>query len=331
MTADVARARVVFPDTDLSVSRVALGGNRFGSELDDAATCVMLDRFVELGGNLVDTAHVYADWLPDLERSCSEKAIGRWLRSRGADGRDVVVATKGAHPDVTRPDVRRLDPDSIRDDASRSRENLGLGTIPLYYLHRDDPAVPVGEILDALGQLRNEGVVANYAASNWTAARLSAALAYARAAGIPGFVAEQSSASLAATAPGKVPADMVALGPALDALHKRTGLPLVAYSAQGKGYFDKAVDGFGRVPPEYDVSLNRETAGLVDGLARGYGVSPVQLALRSLWLLPYPVVAVVGPRTLDQLDSSWAALDIPLTQEHATLLLGRLQLAVESA
>lgn len=318
---------VILPRTDLSVSRLSLGGNRFGSELDDDATAAMLDRYVELGGTLVDTAHVYADWLPDVERSCSEKAVGRWLRRRGGATDGLVVATKGAHPDLA-DETRRLDPDSIRADAVSSCENLGLSTLPLFYLHRDDPDVPVPEILGALEDLRHDGVLAHYAASNWSAARLREAAAHARAAGFPGFVAHQAAASLAAWAPGARPADMVAQDTELDDLHVSSGLALVAYTAQAKGYFDKLVRDDVDEPSEYDVALNRETGALLAAMAGRHGVAPVQLALRSLWLLPYPVVAVVGPRTVSQLESSWAALGLALSEAEEDQLRERLGLVL---
>src|SRR5215210_8088094 len=106
-------ALITLPGTDLSVSRLCLGGNRLGAQLDRAASFALLDAFTGRGGNFIDTAHVYANWLPDVERSCSEKTIGRWLAARGAST-GVVVATKIEHPLVENPIPRRLDAMSLR-------------------------------------------------------------------------------------------------------------------------------------------------------------------------------------------------------------------------
>ena len=135
------KRRVVIPGTKLSVSRLCLGGNRLGSALNQTESFALLDAFVAEGGNFIDTAHIYADWLPDAERSCSEKTIGRWLKSRGHG--DIIVATKGGHPPLEAPGVARLDASSLRMDALASRANLGLDQLEIFYLHRDDPKRPV--------------------------------------------------------------------------------------------------------------------------------------------------------------------------------------------
>ena len=196
---------VRLPGTDLDVSRICLGGNRFGAQLDQEASFELLDIFHEAGGNFVDTAHVYADWLPDIERSSSEKTIGRWLAARGLRGK-VVVATKGGHPELGNPASRRLDRASLREDATGSRDNLGTEDVPIFYVHRDDPGRPVDEILGALEELRGEGIIRHYAASNWTLPRLVEARRVAQRAGWQGFVANQPEWSLARRNPGSAAA-----------------------------------------------------------------------------------------------------------------------------
>ncbi|HRA68974.1 MAG TPA: aldo/keto reductase, partial [Caldilinea sp.] len=82
----------------LKASVLCLGGGPLGSTLDEQASFALLDAFVDAGGNFIDTAKVYADWLPG-ERSVSERTIGRWLRVRNLRAQ-ILVATKGAHPDL---------------------------------------------------------------------------------------------------------------------------------------------------------------------------------------------------------------------------------------
>lgn len=136
------------PRTDLAVTPLVLGGNMLGSRLDGDASFALLDAYVEAGGTMVDTATVYSDWLPAIEAGCSERTIGRWLRTRPSTR--FVVATKGGHPTLSRPQQPRLHEPDLRCDIERSLDRLGLSALPLWFTHRDDPALPVAEILCAV-------------------------------------------------------------------------------------------------------------------------------------------------------------------------------------
>ena len=94
------------PGTDLAVSALCLGGLPFGNTITERESFALLDRFVELGGNFIDTARIYSDWVPgELRRS--ERILGDWLTARRCRDR-VVIATKGAHPFVETPDRPRI-------------------------------------------------------------------------------------------------------------------------------------------------------------------------------------------------------------------------------
>jgi aryl-alcohol dehydrogenase-like predicted oxidoreductase len=308
------------PGTGLDVSRLCLGGNRFGGALDQAASFALLDAFVEAGGNFVDTAHVYADWLPDVERSCSEKTIGRWLRARRPAG--LVIATKGGHPRLDAPGRSRLDEASLRQDVSESLSFLGLERLDLFYLHRDDPQRPVGETLDVLETLRREGLMAHYGASNWSTARLRAARDVASRGGWAGFVANQPEWNLARRNPGAVADDLLAMDAEMLAFHQDTGLAAIPYSAQAKGYFDKAISGAldAATARLYDNPRNRELAERVTTVAAAHGATPTQVMLSALMRAPFPVVPVVGCRTPDQIASSFAAAKLDLDPAEVDLL-----------
>ncbi len=318
--------RVVLPGTDLAVSPLCLGGNRFGGELDEGASFALLDAFAERDGNFVDTAHVYADWIPGNAPSSSERTIGRWLALRRPRG--FVVATKGGHPPLDDPSTKRLDAASLKADVEGSLACLGLDALDLFYLHRDDPGRPAVEVLDALERLRSEGLVRHYAASNWSVGRLREARAAATAEGWAGFVASQAEWSLAARNPGTAAPDLVAMDRDMIALHEETGWAAVPYSAQAKGYFDKAG---GALDPAtaraYDNARNRDTAALLGRIAARSGATPTQVMLASFRHLPFPAVPVVGPRNPGQLAASWAALSLDLGAEDqaqlSTLALAR--------
>ena len=139
---------ICLPNTDLHVSSLCLGTGDFGSKLDQAASWRLLNEFVDAGGNFIDTANVYGDWIPGT-KSSSEKVIGAWLAEQGRR-EQVVVATKGAHPRLESMHVPRSAPREIIHDIEQSLRHLQTDVIDLYWLHRDDPTRPTGEIVETL-------------------------------------------------------------------------------------------------------------------------------------------------------------------------------------
>jgi aryl-alcohol dehydrogenase-like predicted oxidoreductase len=307
-------ARITLAGTDLSVSRLCLGGNRLGAQLDQAASFALLDAFGACGGNFVDTAHVYANWLPDVERSCSEKTIGRWLAARGAAER-FVVATKIGHPALDNPKASRLDAGSLRQDTQEALDHLGLPRLDLVYLHRDDPGRPVDEILGVLEELRREGLICHYGASNWSPSRLQKAQIAASRHGWAGFAANQPEWSLADRNPGSTADDLFAMDSTMLDWHFRSRVTAIPYSAQAKGYFDKLQQGVldDVTARQYDNPANRARAAVLNGIADRSNATPTQVALHLLIRGPVATVPVIGPRDAAQLESSFGslALEVP--------------------
>lgn len=312
---------------DRPLEFLVLGGNQFGSGLDERASFALLDDYVAGGGTMIDTALVYADYLPHVERSCSERTIGRWLKSRGmAD--EVLVATKGGHPSVTPPKASRLAPQDLRADVERSCENLGLDRLPLWWLHRDDPRLLVDEIVEPVAAMASAGLIGAWGVCNWSAERLASARDLARDRGLAGPVADSAGFSLAAPTPEALAADLTTLDSGLAALHTRTQLPLVAYSTQAKGWFDKFQRGDRTaLDATFDQPVNREIAAALASLGDVLGASPTEIALAAVSLLPFPVLAVAGPRTAGQLASCRRAEQLDLTG-HREILQPLVQRAV---
>ncbi|MEZ5776924.1 MAG: aldo/keto reductase [Paracoccaceae bacterium] len=316
---------LTLPGTDLSVSRLCLGGNRLGAQLDRDASFALLDAFVAAGGNFVDTAHVYADWLPDVERSCSEKTIGRWLASRELSDA-VVIATKIGHPQIDRSDGARLDRASLRRDVAECLDNLQLGRLDLVYLHRDDRALDAEDVLGALEELRADGQILHYGASNWTAARLRAATAAAQRHGWQGFVANQAEWSLAKRNPGSAADDLHAMDMDMVDWHRASRAAAIPYSAQARGYFDKLFTGGmdATTAQNYDSHPNRQRGVHLAALAARHGVTPTQAMLALFRLMPFLVVPVVGCHTPGQIAASFLGANLKLTAEEAGPLLSDL-------
>jgi aryl-alcohol dehydrogenase-like predicted oxidoreductase len=318
------------PQTSLSVSPLWLGGVPFGNTLDEPATFALLDRFVALGGNAIDTARIYSDWVPGEKRR-SERVLGDWLRSRG-NRAQLVIGTKGAHPFIESLEVPRTSAAEMRDDIEGSLRTLRIEVIDLFWLHRDDPTRPVGHFIDVLNAFLREGKIRAFGASNWTAARLRAANDYARSSGQNGFVANQPLWSLGCqhARPSGI-LGLVKFDAEAQRFHRETGLAVIPYTSQANGFFSKLALPRNEQPPnleqhDYYTPPNLAAGKIVIELAETKRVAPSAIVLAYLWSRPFPVTPIIGSHTLAQLEDSFAAIGLQLS--HAELL--RLELASES-
>ncbi len=169
--------------TELDVFAICLGGNVFGWTADEDQSRSVLDAYAAAGGNFVDTANSYL-----VEHGLSERIIGRWMADRG--NRDhVVVATKvGGGRDAK---LRNLRAETIATEAEASLKRLQTDHIDLYYAHFDDSETPLEETVEAFDTLVKEGKVRHIGASNYSPARLTAALELQRELGLAEFTVLQ--------------------------------------------------------------------------------------------------------------------------------------------
>jgi len=312
--------RRLMPGTDLDLSVISLGSVPFGGDVSEDDTFRLLDAYAELGGNFIDTAEVYSNWLPG-EPSRAERRIGKWLRSRGLAGR-VTVATKGGHPRLDTMHVMRLSPQEIKEDIEGSLARLGLDQIPLYYLHRDDPSRSVGEMMDVLAEAVAAGCVRYLACSNWRPERIRAAQEYAAQRGRPRFVADQVRWSLARVNPkSQKDPGLVEMDDELYEYQRTSGLAAVAYSSQAQGFFSGAYGreaGRPRTPKAKKIKAyyyneqNFRRLERVMELSRRLGRAPTQVALAYLLNQPFAAYAIIGCSSLEHLRESAGAHDIEL-------------------
>ncbi len=310
------------PGTPLKPSALCLGTASFGSTIGRDDAFALMDAFLEGGGNFLDTARIYADWLP-VEKSVSEKTIGLWMQVRRNRDR-VIVATKGAHLDMAtkQPRMTRAE---IESDLGGSLKSLRTDRIDLYWLHRDDPSKPVEEILAILTDQVRAGKILHFGCSNWSLARIEAAQDYARRRGLPGFVANQPMWSLAKREHRDL-ADptMTVMDEAMRAYHRETGLAAIPFSSQAGGWFQKrARAGNSRdAQPEngYDSPANEARLSRVRQLAAETGLSITQIALGYLTGQPFATIPIVGCKNPAQLRDSLTAGDIRLSADQIRFL-----------
>ncbi|MFE6177931.1 aldo/keto reductase [Streptomyces sp. NPDC056464] len=296
--------------SDLEVHPLCLGGNVFGWTADQTQSFAVLDAYTAAGGNFIDTADVYSAWVEGNAGGESETVIGNWLTARG-NRDDLVIATKVSQ----HPDFRGLTAANIKAAADASLRRLGTDHIDLYYTHYDKPEVPVEEIIGALDELVKAGKVRHIAASNISAERLAASLAFSDREGLARYVALQPHYNLVSrdTYEG-----------ALQNLAEREGLAAVPYYALASGFLtgkyragttvDSArAQGAGR---HAETERGRRVLAALDEVARSHEVPVATVALA--WLANRPTVAtpLASARTVEQLPALLGVSELRLTEEE---------------
>ncbi|MHB0875040.1 MAG: aldo/keto reductase [Anaerolineae bacterium] len=293
---------------DMPLSRLVIGSMVL-SRADIAFACALLDDFVELGGNCIDTAYVYN----------SEGIVGRWLKLR--DNRaQVAVIAKGAH-------TPNCYPEGLTRELLTTLERFQSDYVDLYFMHRDNPEIPVGEFVECLNEHKRAGRIRAFGGSNWTIERIEAANEYARAHGLTGFTASSPNFALAAWNEPMWPGCVAAIDPASRAWYARTQMPLFAWSSQASGFFtgrfrpedaaDPAVAAVARTWFNEDNFRRLERAR---ELARRKGVSATHIALAYVFCQPLNAFALIGPHTPSETHDSARALEVTLTAEEMAWL-----------
>jgi len=311
--------RLTIPQTDLEVSQMFYGTAGLGTAVTGSAVDELLNAYRHHGGNLLDTAHCYGFWAPG-GNGASERAIGVYVKRSGKG--DLIIATKGGHPG--RPGYRSTDRwlsrCRVQSDIDDSLGRLELDVIDLFWLHRDDTRMDVGEIIEILNEEVRRGRVCYLGASNWTTGRIEAANAYAEEKGLHGFVASQVQWSLAekesADRAGEVGDYTIYAHEPEVAFHQRTGLPLVAYTATASGYFAPGAE----KRADFDNPVSRERLKRAEQLAKELGVTANQVALAWLINQSFPVFPITGTHNTRHLRENLAAADVILTPEQVRWL-----------
>jgi aryl-alcohol dehydrogenase-like predicted oxidoreductase len=302
------------------VSSLALGTMTFGVESDESGAHQQLDRFVEAGGTLVDTANTYGG-------GRSEEIIGRWFASRPVDVTErVVLATKGRFPQDESPNGAGLSARHLTRALDASLRRLGLEAVDLYQVHAYDPLTPLEETLRTLDGFIRAGKIGYYGLSNFTGWQLTKAVHLARALNIAGPVTLQPQYSLLVR---EIEWEIVPA--ALDA-----GLGLLPWSPIGGGWLsgkykrDERPAGatrLGEDPNRGMEAYNRRgtdrTWNVIDAVqkvAEERGVSMAEIALA--WVTDRPGVSstILGARTVGQLEANLRAAQLHLTATEAAAL-----------
>jgi aryl-alcohol dehydrogenase-like predicted oxidoreductase len=299
---------IFIPELSRNVTRLGIGSLKFNTDFANE-TASLLDAYQAAGGNLIDTAEIYG-------RGKSEQAIGQYLRLRAAR-KDWIILTKAC------VDIDLVRPDYIRSAVPRSLERLQTDYIDLFVLHRDDPSVPVGEIVDVLNDLSSEGLIRAFGGSNWTTARLADAKRYAQDNALIGPCLSSPHLGLAtpneptwAGCTNATQADMD--------WYAEQGMPVFGWSAQCRGFFSSESGPANTSNPEqvrvYHSKKNFEKLARARELASKRGVEPVQIALAWVLNQRATTVALVGPNSVKELHVAVGGVDITLNPDEMAFL-----------
>ncbi len=331
--------KVELGKTGVLVSQISLGCMLMGSVINKETSFRALDRFVEVGGDFLDTANCYAWWIGKGEflGDESETILGQWMKERG-NREKIFLATKvGArlrNPQAIRDgegnvfwervdaDRELLAPQVIRRAVEDSLRRLQTDYIDLYYAHIDDRLTPLEETLAVFNELIREGKVRYIGCSNFRTWRLERANQISAARGWASFIAIQQQYSyLRPKAGADFGIGVNVDDELLDYLRVNEGLTLLPYSPLLKGIYDDPK----KREAYYNWHLfNNDDAAVrlavLSKIAKEMNISNSQLVLA--WLLHHQpkAIPILGFSNLDQLDHNLGALDISLDEEHMNIL-----------
>jgi aryl-alcohol dehydrogenase-like predicted oxidoreductase len=296
----------------IEIAPLVLGGNVFGFTADEKTSFAILDAFVDHGGSAIDTADVYSNWAPDHQGGESENVIGAWLKQSGKRNK-VVIGTKvgswDKHPGLGRENIISACEGSLR--------RLGVETIDLYWLHRDDLKTPAEEYVGALETLVRDGKVRALGASNFEPDRFREAIAEARRRGLR-FDAQQPEYNLMQRG---IEAELMPLC-------VEEGVSLLPYYGLASGYLtgkyrseaDKAKSVRGGRMDKYMAGKGPAVLAALDTVAARRNATPAQIALA--WIMTKPAIGgpIASATSVVQLRELMGALELTLSPEDVAEL-----------
>jgi aryl-alcohol dehydrogenase-like predicted oxidoreductase len=292
----------------LSIAPLMLGGNVFGWTADEATSFAILDRFVEGGFNAIDTANSYSTWVPGHAGGESETIIGKWFK-RSARRDAVLIATKVG---MKMDGEEGLKAAQIERHVEASLKRLQTDRIDLYQTHKDDPATPVQETLEALGRLVKAGKVRAIGASQYGPDRLIESLETSKRLGLPAYDTLQPEFNLY---------DRAGFEENYQPIAQRFGLAVIPFFGLAKGFLS------GKYRRPADIEGRPRAAGLkkyfegdrgprilaaLDAVATRLGATPAQVSLA--WIMAQPTIAapIVSATSVAQLDELAGATRLKL-------------------
>jgi len=301
---------ITIADTDLVVHPLCLGSNIFGSNANEAESHAVMDAYFNHGGNFIDTADMYNQWVEGHVGGESETIIGSWMKARN-NRQSMVIATKVSKMD-TRPG---LSAQNIFAACEESLNRLQTDYIDLYYSHEDDASVSLEETLGAYSQLIAEGKVRYIAASNFTPARLRESIKFSNDNNLPAYVAVQELYNLV---------DRTTYEGEMQQVVAELGISNLPFYGIARGFLTgKYRPGITEIDSkraagarEYANDNNYAVLAAMDVIAKEHNASLAAIALA--WLRSNPTVSapIASARTVGQLEEIIQVVELSPEEVH---------------
>ncbi len=313
---------------DKPFSKLVMGTAWFHPD-QEAVIDEMLEAYVEAGGNVLDCGRYYG------VGACAEKLLKRWLDRSGMRARreELIIIDKACHPIITpdeehHPEYWRVKPELITEDMYYGLFHTGCDYFDLYELHRDDPSVPVDEIMDCLEEHRKAGRIRAYGLSNWELPRVEKAIAYCDKKGYQGISVNNPSFSLAKVPHPRRPGTVHMDEDQVKWHEQHPEVVLLSWASQAAGFFVDGLYNQDESAPQwiqevYFSETNFERLKRAKELAAAKGVESVNISLAYVLCRDFPVAAVIGSRNKMELESCIRAMDIRLTPQELDYLCCR--------
>jgi len=296
---------ITIPETDLVVHPLCLGSNIFGSNADQAQSHAVLDAYVSHGGNFIDTADAYNQWVEGHVGGESETIIGNWMSAR-SNRASMVIATKVSLLN-TRPG---LSAKNIFAACEESLNRLQSDYIDLYYSHQDDAETPMEEVLGAYAQLIAQGKVRYIAASNFSPERLRQAIKISEENNLPSYCAVQDLYNLV---------DRTTYESGMAQTVADLGISNIPFYGIARGFLTgKYRPGITEVDSkraararEYENDKNYAVLAAIDEISAAHNNAPLA-AIALAWLRAQPTVSapIASARTVEQLNEIIQIIDL---------------------
>lgn len=221
----------------VALSEISLGDSKRGNPVTEASAFEVMDHYIARGGTTFDSARIYDD-------GGADRAMGKWMRSRGVARDAVTIVTKGSHPDPETMHIHRLSKAEVEKDLDESLAMMGITHADLHLLHRDHVKLPVEEIMPVLDGLVKAGKARAVGVSNWTVGRIIQANEFALQNGLEPIRCSQVLFSLAQTT-SAITGDLthVVMNDVEFGWYRESQLPLMCFGAQARGWFSMRAAG----------------------------------------------------------------------------------------
>lgn len=302
--------KISLGQTGVKVSTLCFGAMYLGTKQNQAESFGLLDKFIEAGGNFIDSANIYAHWVPGGKGGESETILGAWMKER-KNRQDIFIATKVGFPYGDVP--RSLRAEVIEEECNKSLKRLGIETIDLYYAHNDDRNSPLEETLEVFDRLVRNGKVRFIGASNYLAWRLEEARWISHSNSWAYYCCIQQRHSYIRKKSGTNFDPQIAVNNDLLDYCRYRDLTLLAYSALLSGAYTRADRSF---PDQYFGSDTENRLAILNSVASEIGATPNQVVLSWMMQSDPPVLPLIAASDKDQLQENLDSLATKLNPEH---------------